>query len=77
MSADASNSRSLRSPRATHELGRRIGEACRGGERIRLEGELGAGKTAFTRGLAEIHKLEPAQTNPNPQVQVTWTSPTC
>jgi tRNA threonylcarbamoyladenosine biosynthesis protein TsaE len=60
MSAGASNSRSLRSPRATHELGRRIGEACRGGERIRLEGELGAGKTAFTRGLAEGLGLDPA-----------------
>ncbi len=49
----------LDTPSQTHELGRLIGASCRGGERIRLEGELGAGKTAFARGLAEGLGLSP------------------
>ncbi len=36
----------------TAELARAIGAACRGGEVLLLTGELGAGKTAFVRGLA-------------------------
>ena len=43
----------LETPASTHELGRTIGQACLGGERIALIGEMGAGKTAFARGLAE------------------------
>jgi len=38
---------------ATHDLGRRLGAACRGGECLLLTGSLGAGKTALVRGLAE------------------------
>jgi tRNA threonylcarbamoyladenosine biosynthesis protein TsaE len=37
----------------TRAAGRRLASACRGGERIGLSGELGAGKTCFVRGLAE------------------------
>lgn len=38
---------------ATIELGRRLGQACRGGEIILMEGPLGAGKTCLAGGLAE------------------------
>jgi tRNA threonylcarbamoyladenosine biosynthesis protein TsaE len=37
----------------TRALGRRLAAVLRGGERIGLSGELGAGKTCFVRGLAE------------------------
>ena len=37
----------------TRALGRCLAAALRGGERIGLSGELGAGKTCFVRGLAE------------------------
>ena len=36
----------------TEELGERLGAALTGGEIIAYYGDLGAGKTAFTRGLA-------------------------
>lgn len=36
----------------TLALGATLGRACRGGEIFLLEGELGAGKTCLTRGLA-------------------------
>ena len=38
---------------ATHELAYRIGQVCCGGELILLIGELGTGKTAFAKGLAQ------------------------
>ncbi|HSP96327.1 MAG TPA: tRNA (adenosine(37)-N6)-threonylcarbamoyltransferase complex ATPase subunit type 1 TsaE [Candidatus Dormibacteraeota bacterium] len=37
----------------TRAVGRRLAGVLRGGERIGLSGELGAGKTCFVRGLAE------------------------
>jgi tRNA threonylcarbamoyladenosine biosynthesis protein TsaE len=37
----------------TRAVGRRLARELRGGERIGLSGELGAGKTCFVRGLAE------------------------
>jgi len=49
----ADRSIALPGPEATRALGRAIGERCRGGERIALVGDLGSGKTTFTRGLAE------------------------
>jgi tRNA threonylcarbamoyladenosine biosynthesis protein TsaE len=36
----------------TFELGRSLGRGLKGGELVVLEGDLGAGKTTFTRGLA-------------------------
>lgn len=39
-------------PQQTEELGERLGRSLRGGEVIAYRGGLGAGKTAFTRGLA-------------------------
>ena len=41
------------SERDTEELGRRLGERVAPGTVIAYTGDLGAGKTAFTRGLAQ------------------------
>ena len=41
------------SPEQTFELGRKLGEKLKGGEIILLHGDLGAGKTLFTKGLAQ------------------------
>ena len=40
------------SPDETYELGRSIGESIEAGSVIALDGDLGAGKTLFTQGLA-------------------------
>ncbi len=40
-----------RSVQETEQLGERLGALLRGGEVICLSGDLGAGKTAFTRGI--------------------------
>lgn len=40
------------SPEETETVGERLGKTLRGGEVIAYVGDLGAGKTAFTRGLA-------------------------
>ena len=40
------------SPEQTELLGQKLGGRLHGGEIIAFRGELGAGKTAFTRGLA-------------------------
>ena len=47
------------SPTSTHVLARQVGSACRGGEVITLDGPLGAGKTTFTKGLAEGLGIDP------------------
>ena len=39
------------SPEATFDLGKNLGENLKGGEMILLSGELGAGKTLFTKGI--------------------------
>ena len=41
-----------RSADETHALGRRIGAVLRAGDVVVLDGELGTGKTVFTKGLA-------------------------
>ena len=41
-----------RSPEATRALGEALGRALEAGTLVALEGELGAGKTAFVQGLA-------------------------
>lgn len=43
-----------RSASDTAMLGMAIGSRCRGGEIIALRGDLGAGKTQFTKGVGEI-----------------------
>lgn len=48
----AAPERHTASPAATEALGRAMGAACRGGEVFLLDGDLGAGKTCWTRGLA-------------------------
>ncbi|PLR98651.1 tRNA (adenosine(37)-N6)-threonylcarbamoyltransferase complex ATPase subunit type 1 TsaE [Bacillus sp. T33-2] len=40
-------------PERTREFARRLGERLKPGDVIALEGDLGAGKTTFTKGLAE------------------------
>lgn len=40
------------SPEETEALGQALGQTLKGGEIIAYTGDLGAGKTAFTRGLA-------------------------
>jgi tRNA threonylcarbamoyladenosine biosynthesis protein TsaE len=40
-------------PEQTRDVGRQIGQAAQPGDVILLVGELGAGKTVFTQGLAE------------------------
>jgi tRNA threonylcarbamoyladenosine biosynthesis protein TsaE len=45
----------------TRSVGRRLAGALRGGERIGLSGELGAGKTCLVRGLAEGLGIPPGQ----------------
>jgi len=41
-----------RSPEETFALGENLGKACQGGETILLLGNLGAGKTCLTQGIA-------------------------
>lgn len=40
------------SPEQTEAVGETLGAACKGGEIILLSGDLGAGKTCLTRGIA-------------------------
>ena len=42
-----------RSPEETFALGKRLGEEARPGQVFTLNGDLGVGKTVFTKGLAE------------------------
>lgn len=42
----------------------RIAEACKGNEIILLDGELGAGKTTFTKGFAKALGIEQNVTSP-------------
>jgi tRNA threonylcarbamoyladenosine biosynthesis protein TsaE len=53
-SGDATPSGALRcrSPEATRDLGRRLGQAARPGDVLLLEGGLGSGKTVLVQGLA-------------------------
>lgn len=44
-----------RSPQETFDCAEQLGETLQGGEFIRLEGGLGAGKTVFTKGV--LHAL--------------------
>ncbi len=52
------------SPQETAELGRQLGRSVARGAVIALCGDLGAGKTAFTQGLAEGLGIEALITSP-------------
>lgn len=47
------------SPEKTFEIAAEIGRNLKGGEVILLEGQLGAGKTLFTKGLASALDFDP------------------
>jgi tRNA threonylcarbamoyladenosine biosynthesis protein TsaE len=49
-----------RSPEQTFEFGRRVGEQLNGGAVFLLHGELGSGKTLWTKGLAAGLGIDPA-----------------
>ncbi len=53
-----------RTAQDTHEVGRRLGQRLRAGDLVILSGELGAGKTTFTQGLAEGLKVRGPITSP-------------
>jgi tRNA threonylcarbamoyladenosine biosynthesis protein TsaE len=42
-----------RSPEETRALGKELGKTLRAGDVVLLEGELGAGKTTFVKGIAD------------------------
>ena len=52
------------SPEQTEALGRALGQKLKGGEIVAYTGDLGAGKTAFTRGLAKGLDIQMAVTSP-------------
>ena len=52
------------SAEATEELGRRLGEQLWAGAVLTLDGDLGAGKTTFVRGLAEGLGIEDGVASP-------------
>ena len=52
MRTDRSENHTTHSERETFELARKLGIRLKGDEVILLQGELGAGKTVFARGLA-------------------------
>ena len=53
--------RVTRSAAETEELAAEVGRGLRGGEVVLLTGELGAGKTAFVRGLARGLGADPGE----------------
>jgi len=48
----------------TYDLAKKIADKCVGGEVIVLNGDLGAGKTTFTKGFAEALGVKNAVTSP-------------
>ena len=52
------------SPEQTEALGQALGQSLKGGEIVAYTGDLGAGKTAFTRGLAKGLGITMAVTSP-------------
>lgn len=52
------------SPDETLEIGRRMGEGARAGEVYALAGDLGVGKTVFTKGFAQGLGIDEAVNSP-------------
>ena len=52
------------SPDETLEIGRRMGEEARAGEVYALAGDLGVGKTVFTKGFAQGLGIDEAVSSP-------------
>lgn len=52
------------SEQETYELGKRLGEHASTGEVFTLEGDLGVGKTIFTKGFAKGLQIEEAISSP-------------
>ena len=52
------------SEKQTLDLGKKIAKELKGGETIALIGELGAGKTIFTKGIADGLKIKKIITSP-------------
>lgn len=48
----------------TKEIGKELARTLHGGDIVILKGELGAGKTAFTKGIAEGLNIEKEVTSP-------------
>ena len=59
LGSDQQSGRTLRSEADTITAGRELGQTLAPGTSVLLYGELGAGKTAFVRGLAEGLGLDP------------------
>jgi tRNA threonylcarbamoyladenosine biosynthesis protein TsaE len=53
-----------RSPAQTQELARHLGSLVNAGDLILLNGDLGAGKTTFTQGLAQAMGIRETVTSP-------------
>ena len=64
MTESTSRTLEVPTPDDMRELGAAVATACRGGEVIVLSGDLGAGKTTFTQGLARGLGIEERVTSP-------------
>ncbi len=63
-----------RSPTETEALGEKLAQKLRPGAIIAYEGDLGAGKTAFTRGLARGLGVQESVTSPTYTIVNEYTS---
>ena len=52
------------SEKETYEFGKKLGEKCRGGEIFLLNGDLGVGKTVFSKGLGKGLGIEEPISSP-------------
>ena len=66
---------SITSADAMKQLGRKIGTLVRGGEVIELVGDIGAGKTTFTKGLAAALGIDDDVQSPTFTISRVYDSP--